>query len=45
MGVKKLNQMESAEKIRQVGVEMHCMHAMFSECDSFGFGDIAIWNG
>ena len=33
------------KKFRQVGVEVHCMQAKLSECGSFGFGDIAIWNG
>ena len=40
-GVKKLNRLESALKILQVGVNVTCMHTNFGEHGLSGFGDIA----
>ena len=40
MGIKKLNQMESAQKIMQVGVDAICMHTNFGGFGFSSFGDI-----
>ena len=43
---KKLNQIESAQKLMQVGVDIKCMHTNFGGYSLFGFGDITtfqIW--
>ena len=41
MVVKKFNQLESAQKIMHVDVDVTYMHTNFGGRDLFGFGDIA----
>ena len=41
MVIKKLNQLESAQKFMQVGVAAKCMHTNFDGCGYSGFRSIA----
>ena len=39
MVIKKFNELESAQKIMQVGIDVKCMYTNFGGCAFFGFGD------
>ena len=41
MVIKKFNQLESAQKFMQVGVNVTCMYISFGGRDHSGFGDMA----